>query len=132
MYKLKNLIKVPTCLKIRTIPRLVIWCWETQSAVFKTHVHLKQVFLSFIKWQLLSLNHAWKRNNLNSYLVGTLGNSQTMSLEHKFWEIFQLCIYLVYVDICIRAFDIYAPILEPITVFLWIKPSLKQSWIAGV
>ena len=37
-------------LKIRTIPRLLIWCWQTQSAVFKTHMYLKHIYLTFIKW----------------------------------------------------------------------------------
>ena len=41
------------------------------------------------------LNDLWKKNNLKSYIIGTLGNSQTMTLQHKFYEIFQLCIYLV-------------------------------------
>ena len=47
---------------------------------------------TFIKSQLLSLNRTWKRNNLKSYLIGTLG---TVVLKHNFCEIFQLCIYLV-------------------------------------
>ena len=91
--KLKNLIKVSTCVK--NPDNLLIWCWQTQFTVVKTHAHFKKVYLTFIKWQLLFLNHTWKRNNLKSYFIGTLGNSKTMILEHKFWEYFQLCIYLV-------------------------------------
>ena len=66
----KTWTKFQHVLKTRAIPRLLIWCWKTQSAVFKTHVHLKLVYLTFIKWQLLSLNHTGKRNNLKSYLRG--------------------------------------------------------------
>ena len=47
---------------------------------------------TFVKSQLLSLNRTWKRSNLKSYLIGTLG---TVILKHNFYEIFQLCIYLV-------------------------------------
>ena len=56
-----------------------------------------------------------KRNNLKSYLIGTLENSQPMTLEYKFCEIFQFYTSSgspsldLYVDILIRALDIYAP-----------------------
>ena len=68
LYKLENLNKVPTCFKDPGNPKTTDLMLKTQSAVFKTHVHLKLVYLTFIKWQLLSLNHTGKRNNLKSYL----------------------------------------------------------------
>ena len=35
----KTWSKFQHVLKTRAIPRLLIWCWQTQSAIFKTHIH---------------------------------------------------------------------------------------------
>ena len=78
LYKLKNLMKIRTYFKNPDNPK--IWCWQTQYAVLKTHVQLKQVYLTFRKWQLLSLNHSWKRNSLKLYIyrdyIGKFSNNQ--------------------------------------------------------
>ena len=69
---------------IQIIPRLLIWCWRFQSVVFKLHVCLKKVCLSFIKRQLLFFNHRWERSYPKSYLLGTFRNSQETILEYEF------------------------------------------------
>ena len=65
LYKLKNvIIKVQHVLKIQDY-----WSDVDKLSLFSKLMYtLKQVFLTFIKWLLLSLNHTWKRNNLKSYL----------------------------------------------------------------
>ena len=101
-------------LKTQIITRLLNWCWQTQSLVFKTHVLLKQDYMTLIKWQLLSLNHTKKKNIVTSDLIGTWEHSQTMILEQILWYFPTLHLNSDYssldlcVDICIRALDIYA------------------------
>ena len=41
LYKLKNLIKVPTCFKNPGNPNTIYLMLTTEFAVFKTHLHLK-------------------------------------------------------------------------------------------
>ena len=102
-------------LKTQIITRLLNWCWQTQSLVFKTHVLLKQDYMTLIKWQLLSLNHTKKKNIVTSDLIGTWEHSQTMILEQILWDFSTLHLNNDYsssldlcVDNCIRALDIYA------------------------
>ena len=80
--------KVLTCLKNQIIPRLLIWDLILTNSVRSFQSCALETGLSdFHKIQLLSLNHNWKRNDLKYYLIATLGNSKTVILDHKFFEI---------------------------------------------
>ena len=57
---------------------------------FQNSYALETGLSDFHKMTVTILKSYFKKNKLKSYLKGTLGNSQTMILEQKFCEIFQL------------------------------------------
>ena len=106
LYKLKDLIKVLACFKNPDNPNTIDLMLTNSVRGFPNSFVLEIGLSEFHKITVTVVKHTWKRNKLKLYLIGTLGNYQTMILEQKFCEIFQLCIYLVIPrpEICMQIF----------------------------
>ena len=95
LYKLKNLIKVPTYFKNPGNPKTIDLMLTNSVRSFQNSCALEAGLSDFHKMTVTVLKSYLEKKYLKSYLIGALGNSQTMILVDKFGKIFQLCINLM-------------------------------------